>query len=98
MFNLLPESIKGYSYENYLPENRAIAEGRNPTLVEKIQSSSIIPGDIKYAASTIGSTANIALYITQNITGKDSDEIAYKVNQDILRDMNSAIGIKGTAR
>lgn len=98
MFNLLPESVKGYSYENYLPANRAIAEGRNPTLVEKIQSSSIIPGDIKHAAGTIGSTANIALYITQNITGKDSDEIAYKVNQDILRDMNSAIGIKGTAR
>ena len=102
MFNLLPESVKGYSYENYLPANRAIVEGRNPTLVEKIQSSSIIPGDIKNAAGIIGSTANIVFNVTQNITGKDSEDIADKVidawDKDVMRNMNSAIGIKGTAK
>lgn len=100
MFEKLPESVKGYTYENYLPVNRAIAEGRNPTLVEKIRSSSMFPGDT--SAGIIGSTANIIFNVTQNITGKDSEDIADKVidawDKDVMRNMNSAIGIKGTAK
>lgn len=102
-FKYLADTLKGTTYENYKPANQAIAEGRNPTWLEKAVSTPVfgpvIEDMAKKAEPAQVGAQYITNYVTQNITGEDSDDIAEKTVEHLnMLNLNSTVKAKVTAR
>lgn len=102
-FQYLADTLKGITYENYKPVNRAIVEGRNPTWLEKAISTPVFGPVIEDKAKGIEPVQKgvqyVTNYVTQNITGADSDDIAEKTVEHLnMLNLNSTVKAKTTAR
>lgn len=102
-FQYLADNLKGITYENYKPANRAIVEGRNPTLLEKMISAPVFGSLVEERTKEIEPVQKgvqyVTNYVTQNITGADSDDIAEKTVEHLnMLNLNSTVKAKTTAR
>lgn len=98
-FRYLSDVLKGKTYEMYKPVNQAIVEGRNPTLTEKMISTPVVGPLLEEPARKTETVQYVTNYVTQNITGADSDDIAEKTVENLnMLNLNSTIKTKATAR
>lgn len=101
-FQNLPEAFKGLTYEKYKPVNRALVEGRMPTTAEQLVSTPVVgplftePARRIEAAQDV--TQYVTNYVTQNISGADSEDIAEKTVENLnMLNLNSTMGQKAKA-
>lgn len=98
MFSLLPNSLKGITYEKYKPENQALALGRTPTFMERAVSTPVVGPLLEGTAKKLDTIQYVTNYVTQNITGSDSQDIAEKTAEQLnMLNLNSTMTGKGQA-